>query len=326
MNRGAGGGASAAGPKVRTAARGERAGRYLATVIGSRSPLGPLRSLLIALLIGLPSAAALAEPPSTPTAEPAAALPRVVSLNPSLTAILLALDAGPSLVGVDDWSARDIPEVSSLPRVGGLFNPSLEGILALEPDLVVWVPSAQQRNLRERLEALGVEVLVLENIRLAQVLGSIQELGDRVGREAEARERVRAIRRAWTRTERAAGRRPHPRTVLVLQRDPLYVVGRGSFLDAMLRAAGAENVAAKFDEAYPRVGVEWLISAGPELIIDAAAQPELARAHWSRWPSLPAVVEGRIVTVPAEQVTLPGPHLDRAVTLLGRIVGDPEAR
>ena len=65
-------------------------------------------------------------------AEPADALPRVVSLNPSLTAILLALDAGPALVGVDDWSARDLPEVSSLPRVGGLFNPSLEGILALE--------------------------------------------------------------------------------------------------------------------------------------------------------------------------------------------------
>jgi len=298
-------------PPARTgdSARRPRGGRYLATVIGPRSALA-----LLALLVSLQS-----------FAEPAAdALPRVVSLNPSLTAILLALDAGPALVGVDDWSARDLPEVSSLPRVGGLFNPNLEGILALEPDLVVWVPAAQQRNLRDRLGDLGVEVLVLDNITLPQVLASIETLGARVGRGAESRERVREIRRAWTRVERAAERRPHPRTILVLQRDPLYVVGGGSFLDAMLQAAGAENLAATFDEAYPRVAVEWLIGARPELIIDAAAQPEHALEHWSRWPSLPAVATGRVVTVPAEVVTLPGPHLDRAVEMLGRVVGgDP---
>ena len=253
-------------------------------------------------------------------AQPADPLPRVVSLNPSLTAILLALDAEPALVGIDDWSARSQPELAALPRVGGLFNPSLEGILALEPDLVVWVPSAQQRNLRDRLEALQVEVLVLDNIELRQVFDSIEQLGERVNRRREARERVLAIRRAWAREERLAARAPHPRTVLVLQRDPLFVVGAGSFLDAMLRAAGAENAAASFDEAYPRVGVEWLIDARPELIIDAAEGPERAREHWSRWPSLPAVAQGRVVTVPADLVTLPGPHLDRAVALLGQVV------
>ena len=72
------------------------------------------------------------------------------------------------------------------------------------------------------------------------------------------------------------------------------------------------------------MGVEWLIAARPELIIDAAAEPERAQDHWSRWPSLPAVAEGRVVTVPADLVTLPGPHLDRAVALLGRVVSGEE--
>jgi iron complex transport system substrate-binding protein len=270
------------------------------------------RRLALALLIGLFSLRS--------TAEPGQPLPRVVSLNPSLTATLLALDAEAALVGIDDWSARAQPRLASLPRVGGLFNPSLEGILALEPDLVVWVPAAQQRNLRERLEALGVEVLVLENIRFEQVLDSIERLGARVGRERQARERVLAIRAAWTREQRRSARGPHPRTVLVLQRDPLFVVGGGSFLDSMLRAAGAVNAAGDFPEAYPRVGVEWLIATAPQLIIDAAEGPERAAQHWARWPSLPAVADGRVVTVPADLVTLPGPELDRAVALLGRVV------
>lgn len=266
------------------------------------------------------AALSVAAEPADPTlANPADPI-RVVSLNPSLTAILLALDAGPFLVGVDDWSARDLPEVADLPRVGGLFNPSLEGILALEPDLVVWVPSAQQRSLRERLEALGVAVLVLENISLREVLASIEELGTRVGRVDEARARVREIRQAFTESQRAAFRQRRPRAVLVLQRDPLYVVGRGSFLDEMLRAAGAENLAAEFDEPYPRVAVEWLIAARPELILDASKTPEPATAHWARWPSIPAVADGSVVTVPAETITLPGPQLDRAVRWLSRVV------
>ncbi|TDJ17646.1 MAG: ABC transporter substrate-binding protein, partial [Deltaproteobacteria bacterium] len=46
---------------------------------------------------------------------------RIVSLNPSLTEILLSLDAADTLVGVDDYSARQQPSVAELPRVGGLF-------------------------------------------------------------------------------------------------------------------------------------------------------------------------------------------------------------
>jgi ABC-type Fe3+-hydroxamate transport system substrate-binding protein len=268
------------------------------------------RSALLALCLALVVASAAAEP-------------RVVSLNPSLTAILLALDARSTLVGVDDWSARDLPEVGGLPRVGGLFNPSLEAILALRPDLVVWVPSAQQRSLRERLEALGVAVLELENITLDQLLAGIETLGERIGRGDAARRRVREVRRAFAEAERAATASARPRTVWVLQRDPLYVVGGGSFLDEMLRAAGAVNLAAGFDEPYPRVGVEWLIAAEPELILDAADPPEEAETHWSRWPSLPAVADGRIVAVPAKQITLPGPYVDRAVRWLADAVRPP---
>jgi iron complex transport system substrate-binding protein len=265
----------------------------------------------IALLVLLFVRSAAAEP---------AALPRVVSLNPSLTEILIALDARAALVGVDDYSARANPEVAALPRVGGLFNPSLEAILALSPDLVVLVPSAEQRDLRSRLEALGSEVLVLANITLPELLASIETLGARVGRVEPARALAGRIRQAFADAERASQGRPRPRAVLVLQREPLYVVGGGSFLDAMLRAAGAENLAGSFSEPYPRVDVEWLIAKAPELILDASDDPEAASAYWQRWPSLPAVAQKRVVPISAAEVTLPGPRLDRAVAILARAV------
>lgn len=273
----------------------------------------PRASLLLSVLLAIALRAG-AEPERWP---------RVVSLNPSLTEILLALGARPALVGVDDYSARASVEVATLPRVGGLFDPSLEAIVALQPELVVLVPSAEQRDLHTRLESFGIEVLALDNFRLPQLLASIETLGTRVGRAQAARERVAAIQSAFAQTERATRGRPRPRAVLVLQRDPLFLVGGGSYLDEMLRAAGADNLAGSFAEPYPRLDVEWLIAARPELILDASEDAQPAAEHWRRWPSLPAVAAGRVVALVAQEVTLPGPHLDRALEILARAVASP---
>ena len=265
------------------------------------------RPRLLACLLPLAACLALAAPRTAA---------RVVSLNPSLTAILLTLGARHVLVGVDDYSARQQPGLAGVPTVGGLFDPNLEAVLALAPDLVVMVPGAQQRDLGARLGALGVEVLELPNITLSELLASIEALGARVGRGREAAARSAAIRAAFEAHTRAnAGRAPR-RGLLVLQREPLFVVGAGSFLHEMLRAAGVENAAGGFAEPYPRVSLEWLIEAAPEILVDASPDPEDAAGYWRRWPSLPAVAAGRVVSIPAEELTLPGPHPERGLRRL----------
>lgn len=278
----------------------------------------PHRPVALLLAAAACLVAAEAAPPTSPAK-------RVVSLYPSLTQTLVALGAGDALVGVDEYSARLEPAVRDLPTVGGLFNPSLEAVISLEPDLVVTVPTVQQRDLRSRLEGLGIPVLELRNISLQEALASIEALGARVGRAEAARARVERIRARWRETARSQPASP-PRAVLVLQRDPLYVVGRGSFLDEMLAATGARNLGAVFDEPYPRASLEWLIASRPELILDASDDPEPATDYWQRWSSLPAVADGGVRSLPPA-VTLPGPELDRALDLLARAVhGDASGR
>jgi iron complex transport system substrate-binding protein len=267
--------------------------------------------VLLALAAAAAAGAARAEP---------APAQRVVSLNPSLTAMLLAVGARDALVGVDDWSARHEPEVAGLPTVGGLFNPSLEAVVALAPDLVVLVPSAEQRDFRARLEEVGIARLEVDPVSFADVLDTIVTLGGRVGRAAAARERVAAIRRTRAAVEARVRGRPPVRGVLVLQRDPLFVAGRGSFVDDMLRAVGVANLGAEFPEPWPRVSREWLISAAPALILDSSREGGDAQRWWSRWPSLPAVQASRVVRIPEGLTTLPGPALDRALLVLAEAV------
>jgi iron complex transport system substrate-binding protein len=271
-----------------------------------------MRRLL--LVLGWLAAAA-----SAAAGEPAR---RVVSLNPSLTAMAVALGAEEQLVGVDDYSAR-MPEVAGLPRVGGLYDPSLEAVVALAPDLVVLVVSAEQRGFRERLEALGVRTLALAPVSFDEVLAAIETLGARLGREPAASRRVAAIRAMRARVEAAARELPVLRGVLVLQRDPLFVAGAGTFVDEMLAALRVENLARRQPGPWPRLAREWLLAAAPELILDAAPEPEPAAAYWARWASLPAVASGRVVEVPQGITTLPGPALDEALLVLAAAVRGP---
>jgi iron complex transport system substrate-binding protein len=271
------------------------------------------RLLLGTVLIAVCWSGAPAGSDPSAQSEPPAQILRVVSMNPSLTQMLIALDAQHVLVGVDEYSAEHEPAIAALPRVGGLFNPSLEAVVALEPDLVVLVSSVQQRDFRSRLRELGVEVIELTGHTLDQILESMQTLGDRIGRSQAARERVAAIRSTWVDVAQEASQRPRRSAVLVVQRDPLYLVGGGSYLDAMLDAAGLDNAAAEYLEAYPRVSLEWLIAAEPQVIIDSSEDPVAAIEHWSRWASIPAVAAGRVVAIPQGLVTLPGPYLDRSL-------------
>lgn len=260
-------------------------------------------------------------------ASAAAPARRIVSLNPSLTAIALALGAGDRLVGVDDYSARVEDEVASLPRVGGLFSPNLEAVLALAPDVVVLVPSVAQRDFRERLEELGVRVEAFENTRFDDVLENIERLGGMLGRERAARERIARIETARARARDVANESEHPTAVVVIQREPLYVVGRGSFIAEMLAMLGARNLGDAFEEAYPRAADEWLVDQAPQVLIDLTEGPDPARAYWTRHPSLPAVSQDRVHAVPPGDVSMPGPDLDRALAILaGALYGESARR
>jgi len=245
---------------------------------------------------------------------------RIVSLNPSLTAILVDLGVSDRLVGVDVWSQRQSPELAALPTVGGLYSPSLESLVAVSPDLVVFVPSAEQREFHARLAALGVRAEAFDPLRFDEVLASIERLGRITGRAARARDRTARIRAVRAGLERAVAARPSPRTVLVLQREPLFVVGGGNFIHEMLASVGAANVAAGWDEPYPRVSLEWLVAQAPEVILDASRDAEPPAEYWARWASLPAVASGRVMRLPQQEATLPGPALDAALLLLARSV------
>lgn len=271
-----------------------------------RVRLGPSAcAVLLALFSSTVSSAV--EAPRRLGPKPPEEVKRVVTLAPSLTEIVVALGAAEKIVGVSRFD--ELPEVKSTPRVGGFVDPSIEAVLALKPDLVLVQPAPGNQRPVEKLAELGTPILALPLHTIAQTLTSIREVGSALGHSRRAEEIVAEIEAARRRVRQKAQTVQAPRVLLVYEWQPLIVAGPGSFADELLKDAGAVNAAANATTPYPVFPIEAVIAARPDIIIDAAHNPNPAE----RLRKLPGLAEARWTRVATQDLMHPGPRLGRAV-------------
>jgi iron complex transport system substrate-binding protein len=239
---------------------------------------------------------------------------RIVALTPSLTETLFALGLGDRVVGVGDYTSWP-PEARSKPRLGGLFNPNVERIAALHPDLAILMPS--ERDLVAKLGPLGVEALIVPIESLADIERSFATIAERCG-VPEAGARLRAEWKAGLESAPMTG--PRPRVVLSVGRDPgrlgeVTVAASRTFLDEILARAGGVNAFADAPALYPQAGLEELVARAPDLIVELRSEPLSPAAtralaeEWKQLPQIAAVRQGRVVVIATDYALVPGPRL-----------------
>jgi iron complex transport system substrate-binding protein len=240
--------------------------------------------------------------------QPPAAPRRVVTLAPSLTDTVVALGMADRLVGVTRYD--DAPEVKALPRVGGFLDPSPEAVLALRPDLVLWITDGGAIAAVRRIAGLGVPVRAIPVISVADVLAASRLIGAALG-DAPAGERLaRSLEATVEAARRRAGRGPRVRVLFVVGRDPLVVAGPGSFPDELVRLCGGENVV-KSERAWPIYPLERAVADAPDLVVDGAVlEPAEGMA---RLAAIPAVRRGAVHRLRDDAALRPGPRLPRAL-------------
>jgi cobalamin transport system substrate-binding protein len=245
--------------------------------------------------------------------KPPAAPRRVVTLAPSLTDMVLALGKRDVLVGVTRYD--DGPEVANLPRVGGFLDPSVEAVLALRPDLVLWISDGGALAAVQRIAALGVPVRAVPVVSVADVLACARLVGAALG-DAPAGERLaQDLDRAIATARARAPPGPRARVLFVIGRDPLVVAGPGSYPDELLRIAGADN-AVKNTRAWPVYPLERAVADDPDLVVDGAIL-EPAEGI-SRLAAIPAVKRGAVHRFGSDAALRPGPKLAAALEELSR--------
>ncbi|MBI5117941.1 ABC transporter substrate-binding protein [Candidatus Poribacteria bacterium] len=250
-----------------------------------------------------------AKPPSSPE-RPA----RIVSMAPSITEVLFALGLGPRVVGVSDFCNYP-PEALTKKKIGGIVNPSIETMIAMNPDLVIGLPSPAQESLHHSLRVLGIRVFTFPNDTIADMYNMIQTIGKETSTEKAADELVGRLKAKFSEVSGEVASQPRRKVMFVVGVDPLFVAGRGTFIDELIGMAGGKNIATDSISKYPQLGIEEVVARAPEVILFTALnlnptpeQDAEARKLWEKYPSIPAVKEGRIYGLNADHVTRPGPR------------------
>ena len=247
---------------------------------------------------------------------------RIVSLAPSITEMLFAMEAGDQLVGVTDFCDYP-PEAAKKPKVG-YSNPNMETLVALQPDLVVAPNDFLKPDVIVKLEQLKVPVFILSDRNVEGIFVHIQTLGRIVGRSAKAdavamqlRQHVAAIQ------QRIQGMSP-VRMLYVLNSQPLITVGPGSFIDQLIGMAGGINIAAKSATPYPRLSMEAVLQEDPEALIfpvgKAEGISESEQQAWRQWSTMTAVKQGRLHQISVDWLNRPGPRIAKGLESLAAIL------
>ncbi len=248
----------------------------------------------------------------------------VVSLAPSITETIFALDAEDVLKGRTDYC--DYPEeVKEIASIGSLRDPSIEAIASLAPDLVIASTHFKEETLA-KLEEIGIKVIVLSSQdRFDGVYEVIEETGRVLDHNKEARDVILNMKaKVQLITEKISDLEPTEVYYVVgFGEYGDYTAGGDTFISQMIEMSGGVNAAAEIKGwSY---SIERIIEKDPYMLIcsihhDSKKNIEMTRGY----KDLTAVKEGRLFEIDDDLLDVQGPRLADGLEALAKVL-HPEA-
>lgn len=194
---------------------------------------------------------------------------RIVAIGGSVTEIIYALGEEGRLIGRDSTSVYP-PEALKLPDTGYIRALSPEGVLSLNPDLILALDGAGPPPALEALKAAGVKtVMIPEGFDRDAIVRKIEAVGAALGVAEKAgplAAQVKASLDKAVAASQAEGRKTRVLFILSAQNGRIMAAGRNSQADGIITLAGGENVVADI-EGYKPVSDEAIIKAAPDVIL-----------------------------------------------------------
>jgi iron complex transport system substrate-binding protein len=247
---------------------------------------------------------------------------RIISLAPSITETLFALDNGKSLIAVTDYC--DYPqEVKMKTSIGGMITPNFEKIAELNPDLIVISVEGNNQADFNKLQNLGYKMFVTKPKDIQGVLKSISDIGKIIGAASAADALTLSMRKRLDKvidTNRGS-KKNNILTIISLQ--PLICAGNYTFINEIVKIVGGINIAAKAPIPYPILNREEVLKQNPDIIIamdDAVKDVNEMLLFFPEWKNLKAFKNKKVFIVDGDILSRPGPRIIDGLELLDNIV------
>lgn len=256
---------------------------------------------------------------------------RIITLSPSITEMAFALGLDEQVVGVTKYC--DYPnKVLSLPKVGGLIDPNLEAIVALEPDLVIL--SATQLHTIKQLQQLNIPTLSIYNSTLLDISKSIKAIGLATQRQQQANILLANIdSKIASISEKTTGL-SRPKVMITMGHSTseehvktIYIAGQHDFYNDLITLAGGQNSYQSDNLKVPSLSTEGIMQLNPEVILDIFPEASdhnaditQVRQKWKNLNYVDAVKNNRVHIIEENYATIPGPRLFQLLDRMARLI------
>lgn len=226
---------------------------------------------------------------------------RIVSLAPHITEILFAAGAGEQIVGAVSYS--DYPHAAqNIPRVGSYDKISYESVVALNPDLVIVWQSGNGEEVAQRLESLGLPIYVGEPRKLEDVAQSLRDYGQLSGNHKQGDIAADQFLSKLTELRNAYSEEQQVGVYYQIWNEPMMTMNGKHLISDVIRLCGGRNVFAEALPLVPRISVESVVRANPQVIVASGmgeARPEWLD-DWRDWSAIDAVHNDHLYFIPPE--------------------------
>jgi iron complex transport system substrate-binding protein len=249
----------------------------------------------------------------------------IVSLSPTATEMIYAIGAGDQVLAVDDFS--NFPEEAAVKMQGiSAFEPNVEAIAGLEPDLVL--TDGTNSELLGQFDTLGIAHWEgPAAVSFEEIYAQIEQLGAATGHVAEAEELVGRMQADIAVVIDGLPEIPEPLTYYhELDPNGFWSVTSDTFIGLVYSEAGLVNIADEVgaDNPYPQLSAEFIVSEDPDLIFLActkycAETPETVAAR-DGWAEMSAVVNGNVIPMDDDIASRWGPRIVDYIEQVGTAI------
>lgn len=241
---------------------------------------------------------------------------RIISIAPNNTEILFALGLESRIVGVTKYCNYPAAAAKK-PKVGDRTT-SVEKIISLKPDLVLAHGMLNAQAIHS-IEDHGFRVVAIDPKTIDQVLRDILLVGRITNREKEAARVAKRISSAKALVARRTSKlKMKPKVLMAVQADPLWAAGPKTFVDEMIRIAGAVNVAADAKPGFNQFSAEAASWRNPDVIIGTTKGDKQVFTR-GLWKDTKAARAGRVYEADPDLLVRPGPRLADGILLIARL-------
>ncbi|GEM_PF-633284 len=252
---------------------------------------------------------------------------RIISLAPANTEILFALGLEENVIGVTEYCNYP-SEAEDKEKIGSYTTPNIEKIVNLNPDLVL-AAYGNPTGTVEALKRFNLTVVGLNARNLDEILYNLRLVGEITGRSANASVLVAdMVQRIEVLDERMSNLKDEerPKILHIIWHDPIWVAGKGTFEDELIKRSGGVNIAPV--EGYRALSLEKLIELNPDVIITPSGSGmgcTLTNFCYEyimgepRLRSIEAVRTKRVYVINADIVCRAGPRIVDALEEMARM-------